>query len=425
MMSSRTSVPSPQDEARRFVRPFFVLVVISLIVLYGYSVFLTPALRDPLRLVIFTALILITAVLHWLFTTLRLEQRGLIPYLVIQGLLCFVITLVGDNVSLAIGLYMMMIGEAFGGLGINWRGFMAMAYYLSLSAINFYLLFEGEQFIVWVMPIVPTSVFVVTFVWLFDRQNKAREAAQNALHDLDVAHRQLTDYAAQVEDLTLANERQRMARELHDTLAQGLAGLVLQLEAIDSHLSRGNTPKAQTITQQAMERARLTLADARRAIDDLRSGAVPEANLETAVRQETDRFTAASGIPCALSIDLPPALPADVRECAVRVVGEALANITRHAQARSTAVALHPIPCPQSGETAGRHALDIEVRDDGVGFDPAQIGAGHYGLIGLRERVRMIGGTLNIESAPGQGTTLKVILPFEDTGHGGTELQRG
>ena len=241
---------------------------------------LTPALRDPLRLVIFTALILITGVLHWLFTTLRLEQRGLIPYLVIQGLLCFVITLVGDSVSLAIGLYMMLIGEAFGGLGINWRGFMAMAYYLSLSAINFYLLFEGEQFIVWVLPIVPTSVFVVTFVWLFDRQNKAREAAQNALHDLDVAHRQLTEYAAQVEDLTLANERQRMARELHDTLAQGLAGLVLQLEAIDSHLSRGNTTKAQTITQQAMERARLTLADARRAIDDLRSGDVPEADLE-------------------------------------------------------------------------------------------------------------------------------------------------
>ena len=122
-----------------------------------------------------------------------------------------------------------------------------------------------------------------------------------------------------------------------------------------------------------------------------------------AVRQETDRFTAASGIPCELSIDLPPALPADVRECAVRVVGEALANITRHARAQHVAVALQP----------SDRLLDIEVRDDGVGFDPAQIGAGHYGLIGLRERVRLIGGTLNIESAPGQGTTLKVCLPLE------------
>jgi NarL family two-component system sensor histidine kinase YdfH len=264
------------------------------------------------------------------------------------------------------------------------------------------LLLRGEQFVVWVLPIVPTAIFVLMFVWLFDRQNKAREEAQNAWRELDAAHRQLTEYAAQVEDLTLANERQRMARELHDTLAQGLAGLVLQLEAIDSHLSRGNTTKAQTITQQAMDRARSTLADARRAIDDLRSSDLVEIDLETAVRAEADRFTGASGIPCELAIALPPAVPADVSECARRVVTEALTNIARYAQARRASVALRPID----------EALIIEVRDDGVGFDPAQIGAGHYGLIGLRERVRLIGGTLNIESAPGQGTTLKVQLPI-------------
>ena len=120
-------------------------------------------------------------------------------------------------------------------------------------------------------------------------------------------------------------------------------GLVLQLEAIDSHLSRGNTAKAQAITQQAMDRARSTLADARRAIDDLRSGDLPEVDLETAVRAEADRFTAASGIPCELSIVLPPSLPDDVRECALRVVSEALTNIARHAQAQHATVSLHPI----------------------------------------------------------------------------------
>jgi two-component system, NarL family, sensor histidine kinase YdfH len=175
------------------------------------------------------------------------------------------------------------------------------------------------------------------------------------------------------------------------------------LEAIDSHLSRGNTAKAQAITQQAMDRARLTLADVRRAIDDLRSDEMPEVDLETAVREEAGRFTAATGIPCELSLVLPPALPDDVRDNALRVVSEALTNIARHAQAQHTAVSLHP----------GHQALDVEVHDDGVGFDPAQIGAGHYGLIGLRERARLIGGTLNIESAPGQGATLKVSLPVE------------
>jgi signal transduction histidine kinase len=98
------------------------------------------------------------------------------------------------------------------------------------------------------------------------------------------------------------------------------------------------------------------------------------------------------------------------------VVSEALTNIARHARAQRARVSLRPID--------DARALDIEVRDDGVGFDPAQIGAGHYGLIGLRERTRLIGGTLNIESAPGQGTLLRVCLPLDNERpprHGDTE----
>ena len=301
-MTSTRAPLSATEEERRIVQPFFVLVVVSLLVAYGYSVAFTPALRDPLRLAVFTGLMLITGVLHWMFTTLRIGPRRLILYFVVQGLLSFVITIVGDNLSLALGLYLMLMGEALGAFGINWRGLTAAALLLMLSAINFFL-FNGQQFSVWILPVVPAAVFVLMFVWMFDRQNRAREEAQRALRELDAAHRQLAEYAAQVEDLTLANERQRMARELHDTLAQGLAGLVLQLEAIDSHLSRGNTAKAQAITQQAMDRARLTLADVRRAIDDLRSDEMPEIDLETAVREEAGRFTAATGIPCELSID--------------------------------------------------------------------------------------------------------------------------
>jgi NarL family two-component system sensor histidine kinase YdfH len=257
-------------------------------------------------------------------------------------------------------------------------------------------------------------VFVLIFVWLFHWQNRAREEAQTALRDLDAAHRQLAEYAAQVEDLTLVNERQRMARALHDTLSQGLAGLVLQLEAIDSHLSRGNTAKGQAITQQAMDRARSTLADARRAIDDLRSGDLAELDLETAVREEADRFTAATGISCDLAISLPTALAEEVRDNALRVVAEALTNVARYAQAQHVVVTIRPLD----------HTLDVEVRDDGMGFDPAQVGAGHYGLIGLRERARLIGGTLNLESSPGQGTTLRVCLPLDSERpqrHGDTE----
>ena len=129
MIASRSPVPSSTEEERRFVQPFFVLVVISLIVTYGYSVVFTPAParsaapdrfyraddRDGLP----------ALVVH---DAAHQAARYLVAYLVAQGALCFVITVIGDNIALALGLYMMMIGEAFGVLGINWRGVLAMVY---------------------------------------------------------------------------------------------------------------------------------------------------------------------------------------------------------------------------------------------------------------------------------------------------------
>ncbi len=401
MTPARPPIPSRLEEERRFVRPFFVLVVTSLLVTYGYTVFFTPTMRDPLRLVIFTVLILISGVLHWLFTTLRIAPRRIVLYLVLQGLLCFVTTVVGDNIGLAIGLYMMMIGQALGVLGINWRGFVATVYFLILSAINFSFLLHGGQFGVWALSVLPTIVFVFLFVWLFRQKDQAREEAQALARELDAANRQLTNYAAEVEDLTLANERQRMARELHDTLSQGLAGLILQLEAVDSHLSRGHVDKARSIVQQAMDRARITLADARRAIDDLRTSDRIPIDLASAIRAEADRFSAATGLTCDVGVSDALDVPDDVRDNLQRMISEALTNVARHAEANRVQLYLR----------SSDRSIELTITDDGRGFDPAAIDeAGHYGLIGLRERARLMGGTVSIDSRPGQGTTLKVTI---------------
>ena len=387
----------------RPVWPFFAMLTGAMLFIYLWSLADSPRLHDsPALVVVFTALMIVYVALFWLSPLWAMRQPQTVIYLIVQAALAFTLTMLVQNAALIFGLFAALIGVTVGMLGRTRRMLVAVLLEVGLSAVAFVLVAGSVSLGAWLLSIGPIVVFVIIYVVMYVRELEARERAQTALHDLDAAHRQLTEYAAQVEDLTLINERQRMARELHDTLAQGLAGLVLQLEAIDSHLSRGNTPKAQAITQQAMDRARSTLAEARRAIDDLRSGDLPEIDLETAVLAEADRFTAASGIPCGLSIVLPPSLPDDVRDNALRVVSEALTNIARHARAQHAAVSLHPID----------RSLDIEVHDDGVGFDPAQIGAGHYGLIGLRERARLIGGTLNIESTPGQGTTLKVQLPL-------------
>jgi NarL family two-component system sensor histidine kinase YdfH len=253
------------------------------------------------------------------------------------------------------------------------------------------------------LAVIPAAIFTILYTTMYVRQSQARERAQELLEELELANRQLREYAAQVEDLTIASERQRMARELHDTLSQGLAGLILQLEAVDAHLAQDKAERARAIVRETMERARQTLADARRAIDDLRAPQTP--GLGEAARQEADRFTAATGIPCAVTLALTDPIPEPVAEAAIRVVSEGLTNIARHARAANATLRIASLP---EGNT-----LEIEITDDGVGFDTQSVDAGHYGLLGMRERVRLAGGSFEVDTAPGKGTRLTMRIPLE------------
>jgi len=210
---------------------------------------------------------------------------------------------------------------------------------------------------------------------------------------------------ANKEQMAVLEERNRMARELHDTLAQGVAGMILQLEAAKHHLETGHNERAETIVGQAMERARGTLANSRAAIDNLRLNSA-EITLFEFVRRKVDRFTTATGISCDLAIDLPEQIVISPQVCehVERVVGEGLANIARHAQASQAWVRLEQVD----------DVLQITVRDNGLGFDvDAATRPGHYGLLGMRERARLAGGVLAIDSAPEQGTLITMRLPLD------------
>jgi len=245
---------------------------------------------------------------------------------------------------------------------------------------------------------------------LFLREFNAREESQRLLLELQEAHAQLADYAQQVETLALEAERQRMARELHDTLAQGLAGLVLQLEALEATLERGDVQRALQIAGQAKDRARTTLGDARRAINDLR---LSEGNPMEAIAQEVERFSTATGIPCQLV--MPASFNVSERngQHVLRCVSEGLANVARHAQASQAWITIQ-------GEDG---QLKIEIRDDGLGFNAeAETSGGHYGLLGLRERARLAGGQMSIDSRPGSGTTLCMSIPVLPDDQAGDSL---
>jgi len=341
---------------------------------------------------------------YWISMSLALRRFRLVLYCLIQTVLVVTISFVTYNPLVIIGLYVALTGATVLLLGRPRPAALAVVGYLVLALSTSWLLIPTTgNFMLLSAFIVPVTLFVVGGAALLLQQANARVRMRALLAELETAHLQLAEYADRVEDMTLAAERQRMARELHDTLAQGLAGLILQLEAASSHQASGRSDRAQEIVQQAMARARATLADARRVIDGLREGAAGPADLSEAVREEVARFTTATGIPCALDLALPAALPDAVHEHALRAVAEGLTNVARHAQATQAWVRL----------SGADDRLEIQVRDNGIGFDPAAAGqAGHYGLLGMRERARLAGGRLEVVSGPGTGTALQLHLPL-------------
>jgi NarL family two-component system sensor histidine kinase YdfH len=176
-----------------------------------------------------------------------------------------------------------------------------------------------------------------------------------------------------------------------------VAGLVLQLEAVKAHLASDRKERASAIVEQSIARARSTLAESRAAIDDLRAAS---GNVADAVREKIERFTQATGIPCEVEISVNEnQLSPEITDHALNILSESLSNIARHARATQARVKFFA-----QGQT-----LELEVRDNGKGFDVYQNVSGHYGLIGMHERARLTGGQLAIES-DANGTCVQFVV---------------
>jgi NarL family two-component system sensor histidine kinase YdfH len=403
--TSENDLQTFQEELRG-TRPFFLIFSFVLIAMYVFAFYSDATLLKPTKLIPLVLLGIVHGALYWFSPHLTVNRRWMVPYFLVQGIILFTINLIAQNQGILLGLYLALSGAAVGIIEDFRKGIIPVAAYTILASANQVLAWGWGSLFGWLILFAPMMFFVVVYVVMFTRETQSRRRTQQLLKELEAAHQQLSEYATKVEELTLSAERQRMARELHDTLAQGLAGLILQLEAVDSHLGQDHFEQAQAIVHQAMGRARVTLADARRAIKNLRDETPSTENLSDALRQEVDRFTTATGIPCELELSPPNRIPTNVHEHARRALAEGLTNIARHAQANNVWLKLR--------ESEGM--LEITLRDDGMGFDPRTVAetSGHYGLVGLRERARLAGGSLMVISEPGAGTTLTLVLPLED-----------
>jgi NarL family two-component system sensor histidine kinase YdfH len=354
--------------------------------------------------------------LLWLVFFKKINRRYLWLYLLLQVVCIWFVFFVAYTDTAVPGLCFMLAIEAIILLKrISWIivGVVGcLLYYSALQSISLLISLQSGSPIQLVVPKLIITVtdalalipFACASFILYMQQTRARQRDQELLCELENAHIQLEDYAARVQDLTLTTERQRMARELHDTLAQGLVGLTMQLETIDALLIKQHCEQARTIVRQAMTRSRATITDARAAITDLRMEMSTARDILVAIEAEAEHFTMATGIPCACSLETK--LPGKYHDHLLRMVSESLTNIARHAQASQAWIR----------GSVERTTITLEIGDNGIGFEPAQVASGRYGLLGLRERARLMHGQLLMSSRPGRGTTVRLDLPLEKGG---------
>ena len=234
--------------------------------------------------------------------------------------------------------------------------------------------------------------YMVSRIMAIQRQQRQSLAEANV---------KLTHYATTLEQLTTTRERNRLARDLHDTLAHTLSAVAVELEAVDS-LWDVDPTQARSLLERSLSATRTGLTETRRALQALRSSPLEDMGLALAIRQEAETVAERSGWSLDLHIAEPAnGLPASVEQCFYRVAQEALANASHHAQAQHVQVKL----------VHQDDALTLTVSDDGIGFDLDAIDAeSHLGIRGMRERAEMVGGKLEIERKPGQGTAVRLTI---------------
>ena len=245
---------------------------------------------------------------------------------------------------------------------------------------------------------ITSTVSYLVLGYVVNRMITAQRAQRQKLSD---ANLKLVQHAATVEQLTLSRERNRISRELHDTLAHTLSALAVQFDAL-STVMEPLPEKARSLIERMQQTTRSGLDETRRTLRNLRASPLEEMGLSLAIRAISQDFAARTA--CNVELELPDTIEGlvpDVEQCFYRVAQEALANIARHAAAQNVSVCL----------THNKPGLQMTIADDGRGFDAEKgIPGDRLGMQGMYERAGIIGARLRVESSPAAGTTLELTL---------------
>jgi len=287
-----------------------------------------------------------------------------------------------------------------GGLPKHWTA-GAIAIYLVIICIN-----------------VGVAGALTWFGWVSAQQNDQRKQMveelsetnrrlESILEENQGLHDQLL---AQAREAGVLDERQRMAREIHDTLAQGLTGIITQLQAAEQHGQPADERRRHL--ELATQLARDSLTEARRSVQAMQPEPLESARLPEALADVAGKWTRIHGVPATVTTTgQPRRIRPEAEITLLRAAQEALVNVARHARAGKVGLTLSYM----------EDQVNLDIRDDGVGFDPqpsgamvpARAGGSGYGLLAMRQRVEGVAGTLEVESAPGGGTAISASVPTD------------
>jgi signal transduction histidine kinase len=281
--------------------------------------------------------------------------------------------------------------------GLAWVGVFTLA-----TAVIFIAL-QGIPGLLVLFPYIAGYLFFAAFGWMRTQAENDRLRSEKLLIELQEAHAKLKEYATRVEELAIVQERNRIAREVHDSLGHRLTVASVQLEGAQ-RLARSNPERAEKIIGTVRDQVREGLAELRRTVAILRASVEEDLPLPEALTRLASQFEEATGL--TIHIDLegcPGNLPITYRQSFYRAVQEGLTNIQRHARANEAWITINL----RDGQ------ITLLISDNGAGIPVSldQAPEIHFGLVGLKEKAALLGGEFFIDPRPGGGTQLTFRLP--------------
>ncbi len=225
-------------------------------------------------------------------------------------------------------------------------------------------------------------------------------AEKQAKEELAIANQRIRSYALKAEEIATLQERNRIARDIHDSLGHSLTALNLHLE-MALKLAHLQPDRSREVLTEAKRLGSIALQDVRESVSTLRSAPLQGKDLPTAIHKLVDDLKLSNQLDPTCDLALPPTLPPDVATAIYRIIQEALTNITKYAQADAASISVH------SSDTA----IELRIVDNGRGFNPTHNTTG-FGLQGMRERVLSLQGKFEIVSAPDRGCQITAIIPL-------------